>query len=279
MLLIWIILFCILYVESKFNLIYSMNNVSNEMQLATNYALNILEQYISTTYTINVGIEQVYLENRNIIADSIPSNMYLKPDSTYLLLPTSLYIQTYPLQNQYDSIHIIIRMNSNYKEIIYFGIDGKTPPNNIDYVSMLIHEIMHGLGIRSYFGDDGYYYYYPYISIYDYYIFYNILSFPLTSPYPLSTILYDNTPLFFHGNDNENFQLYKTTPFIGGTSLSHAQSTQSSIYYKISLGQSKHCLTTDCILFLKTVGYHINENSTPCISSASSISWLFFFSF
>lgn len=279
LLIICLIISYALYVESKFSVKYSIPIVSEEMQLATNYAFGILDQYISTTCTINIEIEQIFLENRNIIADCVSSGMYLRPDSSYLLLPISLYIQSFSLQNQYNSNHIVIRMNTNYKEFIYFGIDGNPPSNHMDYVTMLLHETMHGLGIRSFFGDDGYYYYYPHISIYDYYIFCNILSFPLSSPYPLSatTLLNDNTPFFFHGNDNNNFQLYKTVPFKSGTSLSHAMSPQSSIYFKLSLGESKHCLTLDCIIFLKTVGYNITENSIPCISSTISLSWMFSF--
>lgn len=281
MLLLWMMLFCVLCAEGKFSVIYSTLNATEEMQRATNYALNILNQYIFTNYTINIEIEQVYLENRNVIADGVASKMYLRPDSSYLLIPISLYIQMFPLQNQYSSPHIHIRMNINCKELIYFGTDGKPPYDHMDYVTVLLHEIMHGLGIRSDFGDDGYYYYYPYISIYDYYIFHNILSFPLVSPYPLSntSILNDSTPLFFHGNDDKFFQLYKTMPFRGGTSLSHTQSDQSLMYFRSFLGKSIHCLTTDCIIFLKTMGYNVTENLIPCISSASSLSWLFPFPF
>ena len=41
--------------------------------------------------------------------------------------------------------------NSNF----YYGLRGEAPPSSIDFVTLAIHEIIHGLGFHSSLGKDG----------------------------------------------------------------------------------------------------------------------------
>jgi len=52
------------------------------------------------------------------------------------------------MDNQPTSPDIIAEFNSNFQSW-YFGIDGNSPDAKYDFVSVVLHEIEHGLGFYS----------------------------------------------------------------------------------------------------------------------------------
>lgn len=69
-----------------------------------------------------------------------------KPDTFYPIAHLSALAGT-PIRDQLDDVDydINVTMNCGYPGW-YFGIDAKTPPNHIDFVTVILHEIGHGIG-------------------------------------------------------------------------------------------------------------------------------------
>ena len=269
------LLLCI-SVICKFNVIFYGFDFSEEMKTSTMTAFEILERYINTSYFINVGILQGDLDSSFSYAQGAPSyncNSYYNNYS--VIIPPSLFI----LSNDgigciggTSNFHMTIKINRNPPKPFYFNSDKNVPYGFIDFISVILHESMHGLGFYSGFTQsDGYYIYSPNILIYDLFIFSEILHFPLNK-YPLKDVsVLIKGPLFFKTKDDPSVssQVYTPSTFNPGSSISHTFQT-TLMYYKISSGYASHCLSNDCIIFLKNVGYPVGNNMPPCFDVISS---------
>ncbi len=173
----------------------------------------------------------------------------------------------------YPDIRVIINKNFNF----YYGTDANPPSNQVDFVTLAVHELGHGLGfvggaaiddgnpnnavecegvadeacvgLRAGFSGHGIRYY-PYV--YD--IFADISSdgSPLTDlpnpgPELRDELLGANGGLFFDESNNDDFytgtetyQLYTPSTWQPGSSYSHFNDKSEALYYALSYGTAVH---------------------------------------
>ncbi|HKJ78470.1 MAG TPA: hypothetical protein VKA10_03000, partial [Prolixibacteraceae bacterium] len=146
-----------------------------EAQQAFDYAVSIWESMITSTVPIKITAKWEDLEG-NILALSRPATFHVNFDGA-------------PISNVYYPIALAEKLsgkeiNNNQPDIIcsfnkgfswYFGTDGNTPNYSYDFVSSVLHEITHGLGVSGFLKDDNGTGFFDnnnnLPSIYDYYIF------------------------------------------------------------------------------------------------------------
>lgn len=115
---------------------------------AFEYAKHIWETQISSPVPIEIRVEWVPESNPNILGGAWPEGVVKNfPGAP---LKDTWYL--YPLANKLAGVDldssshdINAQFNSNFSKW-YFGTDGKPPSNSYDFVSVVLHEIAHGLG-------------------------------------------------------------------------------------------------------------------------------------
>ncbi len=151
---------------------------------------------------------------------------------------------------------IYLAMNSS--AAWYYGLDGNTPNNLTDFLTVLLHEIGHGLGMISSFdissglgswgdGWGGHY------SVYDYYVYNNsvqqLIGFSTPSG-ALATQLTSNS-IYFSGshataaNHGTAAKLYAPASWSSGSSIAHLDdiynnSENAMMTWSLSSGESMH---------------------------------------
>jgi len=157
----------------------------------------------------------------------------------------------------------------------YYGTDGATPPGQYDFMSVVLHEIAHGLnfsGSMSYSGGSGSWGYTGYPYIYDTFIRDGAGKLLInTSVYPnpsaaLGTALTSQS-IWFHGdnamaaNSGQRVKMYAPSAWAAGSSYSHLDyATFSSganrlMVYAISSGVSIHDPGPIALGMLKDMGW------------------------
>ena len=172
----------------------------------------------------------------------------------------------------------------------YFGTDGNTPPGQYDFVTVVLHELAHGIGVSGManvdgagngsLGDSGF----P--SIYDRYTTDSagtpLLSY--ASPAALGTALRAST-VYFTGsnaraaNGNANVRLYAPATWSLGSSYSHLDETfngtsNALMTYSLSPGESIHDPGNVVRGILKDVGWTTaapTPTSTPTATSTPTM--------
>ena len=155
------------------------------------------------------------------------------------------------LYPSYPDIFITFNGQFNW----YYGTDGNTPSNKMDLLTVVLHEIGHGLNLSggiNYSGGYGGYNTYP--NIYDRFITDNsgkaILSNPNWS-IALGNALTSNN-LYFNGakanaaNNNNKVKIYAPSSWISGSSYSHLDyntfnnTSNQLMVYAVSSGEAIH---------------------------------------
>jgi hypothetical protein len=115
---------------------------------AFEYAKRIWETQISSPVPIEIRAEWVAESNPNILGGAWPEGVV----KNFPGAPVKDTWYLYPLANKLAGVDldssshdINAQFNSNFSKW-YFGTDGKTPSNSYDFVSVVLHEIAHGLG-------------------------------------------------------------------------------------------------------------------------------------
>ena len=169
----------------------------------------------------------------------------------------------------------------------YFGTDGDTPLNQYDFVSVVLHEIAHGLGFAGSMwvsgGSGSWGAGTPYPDSYDRFTEDGggiALLNPSIYPNPsttLATALTGNN-VWFNGsyanaaNGGQRVKLYAPSSWQPGSSYSHLDyatfnSTGNSLMvYALSLGASKHHPGPVSMGILRDVGWPSVENTLPTLS-------------
>ena len=269
----WVFYFVLWTVtECAFRVTYAWNDApAIDFVRAVDRAVNIMTSYINTTNTIYIELGWKDCGSDTIIANTHEGRIVPHPEHEQLFIPIALYAQLAD-DAPHAEPHVYINFNVRGPYPFYFGVDGRPPAGYMDFVTILLHEMMHGLGFSTQFGNAQYYNLISAVHIYDYYIFRAAGIFPCTTHYPLhgTTLLNDGAPLFFNGVDGV-FQVYTPSPFSIGSSIGHTADASSLMYYRPAVGVAIHYLTQDCVTFLKTVGYPVRATAPrpPCVSSAS----------
>lgn len=253
---------------------------SEEWKTTAVYAFTILERYMILEHILHVEmIATTFVEQPTIFAFAKAISYCIHPSLPTTLIPLFLYQEMMNGSSCFptnDNMHMSVHVNVQPVRPFYFKTDGNVPSGFIDFVTLLLHESMHGLGFYSGFLDErGRYIQASSMYLYDTLIFRSLLNTNATPYYPLgdASVLTKEQTLMF----NNIFQIYTPSVFAKGSSLNHASSINSLMYYSMFPGTAMHCLTSDCLVFLRTFGYklHNNDSAMPCISSSSILQWMF----
>lgn len=130
-------------------------NFPEEAKSAFQYAVSIWEQSISSTVTIHISATWENLEG-NVIAQSRPSLFYknfIEAPISDVYYPIAL-VEKLSGRDYNDINEPDIICNFNNLKSFYFGTDGKTPTTQYDFVTVVLHEITHGMGISGFITDE-----------------------------------------------------------------------------------------------------------------------------
>jgi hypothetical protein len=211
---------------------------SEEAKTAFQKAVDIWESMIYSPVTIRMEARWESLD-QGVLGSCAPSTFYRdfdgasNPDQYY---PVALAEKILGRNLNNDEPDLVARFNKNLDRW-YFGTDGDTPTDKYDMVSIVLHEICHGLGFYGsmYIDDDqgawgiGLP---PRAIVFDHYIqnrngkqlidlgLYDNPSAALKGEY-ISTFLYFGSPIARNINDNDFPRLYAPSVFNEGSSIYH----------------------------------------------------------
>ncbi len=119
---------------------------------AFQHAVNILSTMISSSVPIEVQANFISLQT-GTLGSASPAELYYNFSSTAnydlnTLYPVALANKIAQIDLNPNEVDIICNFNKNYNSW-YFGTNGSTPGNKYDFVTVVMHEIMHGLGFYS----------------------------------------------------------------------------------------------------------------------------------
>lgn len=225
--------------EFKSNIIVTYNGFSPSAKAAFQYAVDIWRRTIPSEVTINIIANWSELDE-GVLGSAGPSNYYRnferapKKNVWYpIALAEKLARVDLNGTNEAD-----IEANFNSEAQWYFGTDGNTPAGFTDFVSVVLHELGHGLGFTDLMdydeesGNGSWGYSTNYFSVFDSFIV-NDKDEKLTD-----TLIFANTSvslgsqltsgrLFFNSlislqeNSGKNPRLYSPTKWNSGSSIAH----------------------------------------------------------
>ncbi len=124
-----------------------------EAQQAFQYAVEIWENLIYSPVPIRVKATLESLD-KGVLGSCGPANYYKNFNSTQIwncYYPIALVEKMLGEEvNPNDEYDIVASFNKDFSNW-YFGTDGKTPSNQYDFVSTVLHELAHGLGYSGFF--------------------------------------------------------------------------------------------------------------------------------
>jgi len=133
----------------EFNL---TGELTEKQRTATEYALELWSEQLGGTVPVDIEVNLLPL-GEGVIGVSFFPPCFIDYD-TDIMYPAALWNQLvgYDANDEWD---IFIIMSSKFS--FYFGLDGNT--GSIDYVTIMLHEVTHGLGFACYCDPDGFYFY------------------------------------------------------------------------------------------------------------------------
>lgn len=157
------------------NIEVSYVNFPENAKQAFEYAVSIWESLITSGVTIHVKAEWKSI-NGGVLALSRPAMFYEGFDGALVdnvYYPITLVEKLSGKDVNPGQADIICSFSSDYPW--YFGTDGNTPTSKYDFVTSVLHELAHGLGISGFLEDEngrGFFDNQRNLpSIYDYYLF------------------------------------------------------------------------------------------------------------
>ncbi len=130
-------------------------NFPDKAKAAFEYAVAIWEQNISTPVPINILAKWEQLNSNelaNCHAATFQKNFSAAP-LTNVYYPIAL-VEKLMGKEMNGSKEADIICNINGSASWYLGIDGDTPESQYDLVTVVLHEITHGLGVSGFFTDE-----------------------------------------------------------------------------------------------------------------------------
>jgi hypothetical protein len=244
-------------------------NFPEQAKVAFEYAISIWEQKITTSIPVTIVAKWESLGG-NILAQSKPASFYKN-------------FKTAPVANAYYPIALVEKLSNkewnetNEADITcsfgqnvswYFGRDGNTPVSSYDFVTVVLHEMAHGLGISGFFSSEngmgqisnaG-----NTPSIFDYYIYNsnqerisntsifnspsNQLHKQLTSSQLTHGCVNDNC-------DHESSTIYAPSTWRDGVSIYHLKDSKELMNPFLSKGEANHNIGTSTLNVLAEMGW------------------------
>ena len=125
-------------------------NFTAEQQQAFQGALNLMAPLI--TSPVSIAIEARFEEMAPTILGSSNVPWYVWGFTGSVAnrwYPIALANKIYGSDLKPDLPDMILRFNTLFATTYYYGLDGDTPLNKTDFISTVMHEIIHGLGFAS----------------------------------------------------------------------------------------------------------------------------------
>jgi hypothetical protein len=219
--------------------------LTTEAKNAVGFAASILEEMLPPGFKVNVHVSWTTIASAGVLGNSSITGFVagwtvdaLNP-AVYYPVTIAEKIAGKSLNDDYQA-DIRLELNSSIKW--YYGTDGKTPTNRYDLVTVVLHELCHGLGFfdsMNVDGNEGYYGLSGAPVIYDTFVE-NISGKKLTDTTLFSNNsaalrteltggqLYFNGPLAFRYLLNNRARLFAPSTWDPGSSVSHLDETRTS---------------------------------------------------
>jgi len=242
----------------EFNLTGELNETQRK---ATEFALELWSEQLAGTVPVDITVN-LYSLGQGILGMSLFPPCFLDYE-TDIMYPSALWKQLVGY-NPNDEWDIFIIMNSDYG--FYYGLDGNT--NGMDFVTIMIHEITHGLGFGCYCASDGYYFY-DLPGIYDCQLYQGLnglcfteLSVSERAALMVSNNLYSGRPgsNLLDANNGIRVKMYAPTHYSGGSTAHH---WDSNVEFPNFMGYAYtyplHTFNNRKIGILTDMGYTVPE--------------------
>lgn len=119
---------------------------------AFEFAMALWAEHVHSEISIKISANWVSLNDRTLASATtgrvikLPGSIYSLPDTWYAISQISAMANR-PIREQLDEVDYDINMDVNCnREEWYFGTDGNVPSEHYDFVTVILHEIAHGLG-------------------------------------------------------------------------------------------------------------------------------------
>ncbi|MEY2723466.1 MAG: hypothetical protein RIR93_282, partial [Actinomycetota bacterium] len=136
--------------EKKSSFVPIYNNVPAQAKEAIQAAIDIWSQNFKSSVPVNISISWTRPINDSVLASASAKNVFANftgaPDKT-LYYTSALANALAGRDLDVNDPELVIEVSSNANW--YFGTDGKCPPRSYDLVSVILHEMAHGLGFMS----------------------------------------------------------------------------------------------------------------------------------
>ncbi len=262
----------------------SFENFPEEAKGAFLFALSIWDQKITSPIKIRVLAKWENLNN-NTLGEGKPAVFYRNFRGTpvnNVFYPVALAEKITGREiNKTDEADIICSFNKTASW--YFGENGQTPETKYDFVTAVLHEIGHGLGISGFFKNDNGIAQYSNSSnapaIYDYYIFNREnLRIADNSIFPCPSVELTNQLTSNSLNINyatksakiESIPVYAPPTWLNGISIYHLKSTENTDEFMKAYafkGEAIHKISEGLLSVLAEIGW---DDQTGNVSTTTA---------
>jgi hypothetical protein len=137
-------------IEKKSNFVVDFTTVPTTARAAVQAAIDVWSENFSSTVPINVNVTWSRASSYGILASASAKNNFANfpnaPDKTlYYASALANALAGKDLDPNNPELEITITSDAPW----YYGVDGKCPPKSFDLVSVILHEMGHGLGFIS----------------------------------------------------------------------------------------------------------------------------------
>lgn len=258
-------------------------NFPEDAKIAFEYAVSIWERCISSPVTINIHANWEFLPE-NELGHGKPSLFYRNFKGTpqaNIYYPIAL-VEKITGKEYNKAKEADITCSFNQSKPWYFGTNGITPDTKYDFVTAVLHEIGHGLGISGFFvSEEGIAKYSnsnnsP--SVYDYFVFnsnHQRIADKSIFPSPsleLTKQLTSNSLIFNYSDTNNKEKkatIYAPSIWANGVSIYHLKKTDFSLGSANELmsahayrGEAIHNPGTQTLQVLSEIGWTVNTIKT-----------------
>ena len=251
-------------------------NQNTEQQTATRHALNLWSEQLAGTVPVNIDVTFKELDNASTIGQSWNMPTFWHPETqTWYFSSLGNQIAGY----DFAPGMVDIRLEMNSKFPFYYGINGNPSASQMDWITIMMHEVLHGLGFAGLCRETGRYTYVAnngnniyqslpgYPSAYDRQLFQGTAGPCLTelnqsqrADLVISDNLYAGAPgsRLLAANDGKRVKMYAPNPYKGGSSISHWDSSvdfPTFMKYATSRGSKLHAINEREIAILMDMGW------------------------
>ncbi len=224
--------------------------------------------------TVSITFSDFGVGNEKVIGQSLEPAVYKNGGIYY---PSALRNQKLGYDVNKQMADIRLEFNTHYS--FYYGTDGNCPSGQIDYPSVLLHEMCHGLGFYSSINPTtGQYGSSPSTPlIFDTFLYYNGARLTASSATTRAAALTSNA-LYYDGpnavaaNGGSRIKIYAPTTYASGSSGSHwDESITFPTFMKYAYHQVVHTFNTRKLGVMKDLGWTLASEAVAPAAPANVV--------